>query len=376
MHGLRHPLLSSGVSARQPDSRLERSRLSRSLARGDRSVARDEQLPRVHRTALPGAVRGRVRARHQQRSGHDQVDRGLDYRARVRRRLGHRPSARHSHRQAGRRRRIGAGRPGGRRPAEPRRALGDGVRACRSHRRADALRHSRVQDGEAVPRPPPRHHAGRRRDVPHQRERRRRRLDRRAAPTTSTRSCSRAARPRRAICRCPAASWTASISRWSICRCRTGAMPATRCRTIEFITAKDKHVIIIGGGDTGADCLGTAHRQGARSVHQLELLHAAARRPRREQPVAALAEHLPRVVRARRRRRTRLRGVDRAIHRRATAASPSCTARRSRSAAGTAASRSRRCPAAHSRSTPISCCWRWDFSDPNAAACSTRSGSR
>ncbi len=40
----------------------------------------------------------------------------------------------------------------------------------------------------------------------------------------------------------------------------------------DFITAKDKHVIIIGGGDTGADCLGTAHRQGARSVHQLELL--------------------------------------------------------------------------------------------------------
>src|SRR5204862_5481378 len=40
----------------------------------------------------------------------------------------------------------------------------------------------------------------------------------------------------------------------------------------ELLTAKDKHVIIIGGGDTGADCLGTAHRQGARSVHQLELL--------------------------------------------------------------------------------------------------------
>ena len=40
----------------------------------------------------------------------------------------------------------------------------------------------------------------------------------------------------------------------------------------EFITAKDKHVIIIGGGDTGADCLGTAHRQGALAVHQLELL--------------------------------------------------------------------------------------------------------
>jgi glutamate synthase (NADPH) small chain len=41
---------------------------------------------------------------------------------------------------------------------------------------------------------------------------------------------------------------------------------------VEVISAQDKHVIIIGGGDTGADCLGTTHRQGARSVHQLELL--------------------------------------------------------------------------------------------------------
>ena len=40
----------------------------------------------------------------------------------------------------------------------------------------------------------------------------------------------------------------------------------------EFITAKDKRVVIIGGGDTGADCLGTAHRQGARSIVQFELL--------------------------------------------------------------------------------------------------------
>jgi glutamate synthase (NADPH/NADH) small chain len=40
----------------------------------------------------------------------------------------------------------------------------------------------------------------------------------------------------------------------------------------QFITAHGRHVIIIGGGDTGADCLGTAHRQGAKSVTQLELL--------------------------------------------------------------------------------------------------------
>ncbi len=40
----------------------------------------------------------------------------------------------------------------------------------------------------------------------------------------------------------------------------------------EFVSAEGRRVVIIGGGDTGADCLGTAHRQRAESVHQLELL--------------------------------------------------------------------------------------------------------
>ena len=38
------------------------------------------------------------------------------------------------------------------------------------------------------------------------------------------------------------------------------------------LRASGKHVVILGGGDTGADCLGTAHRQGAASVVQIELL--------------------------------------------------------------------------------------------------------
>ena len=38
------------------------------------------------------------------------------------------------------------------------------------------------------------------------------------------------------------------------------------------VTAAGKHVVIIGGGDTGADCVGTAHRQGAASVTQLEIM--------------------------------------------------------------------------------------------------------
>jgi glutamate synthase (NADPH/NADH) small chain len=40
----------------------------------------------------------------------------------------------------------------------------------------------------------------------------------------------------------------------------------------QFITAEGKNVVIIGGGDTGADCLGTAHRQGAKSVTSLEIM--------------------------------------------------------------------------------------------------------
>lgn len=38
------------------------------------------------------------------------------------------------------------------------------------------------------------------------------------------------------------------------------------------ISAKDKTVVVIGGGDTGSDCIGTAKRQGARQIYQLEIL--------------------------------------------------------------------------------------------------------
>lgn len=52
--------------------------------------------------------------------------------------------------------------------------------------------------------------------------------------------------------------------------------PANRVQQGDFeetsISARDKHVVIIGGGDTGADCLGTAIRQGAASITQLEIM--------------------------------------------------------------------------------------------------------
>ena len=50
-------------------------------------------------------------------------------------------------------------------------------------------------------------------------------------------------------------------------RCEGDTMPPE-----EILSAEGRHVVIIGGGDTGADCLGTVHRQGALSVSQFEVM--------------------------------------------------------------------------------------------------------
>ncbi len=61
----------------------------------------------------------------------------------------------------------------------------------------------------------------------------------------------------------------------------------------DAITARDKHVVVIGGGDTGADCVGTARRQGARSITQIELLPE----PPAERPIETPWPTWPRVLR-------------------------------------------------------------------------------
>ena len=184
-----------------------------------------------------------------------------------------------AHRQDGRGGRLGPGGPGRGGAAEPRRPRGDRVRARRPHRRPAALRHPRVQDGEARPRSPARADGGRGRRLPD-----------RAATSASTPAAATLRREfdavvlaggatgRRATCRFPGASSTASTSRWTTCRCRTALRGRRASRTSQFITAKGKHVVIIGGGDTGADCLGTAHRQGARVGAPARAAAAAARR--------------------------------------------------------------------------------------------------
>ena len=86
-----------------------------------------------------------------------------------------------AHRPQGRRRRLRSRRARRRAAAHARGPLGGRVRARRPHRRSAALRHPRVQDGEAPPRPSPRADGGRGHRVPRERRRRRRRQRRRPA---------------------------------------------------------------------------------------------------------------------------------------------------------------------------------------------------
>ena len=84
-----------------------------------------------------------------------------------------------------------------------------------------------------------------------------------ARSSRSTSSPSRRARPRRHPLRhgFPAAAKPP--------RCGRDAAGLTDAKDI---LANDKHVIVIGGGDTGSDCIGTSFRQGAKSVTQLEIM--------------------------------------------------------------------------------------------------------
>ena len=122
LHGVRRAVLPQRLPAGQPHPGLERPRLPRPLARRDPPAARDEQLPRVHRPAVPGAVRGRLRAGDPRgRRGHDQADRELDHRPRVGGGLGRAAAARARDRPQRRRRRRRPGGHGRRAAAAPRR---------------------------------------------------------------------------------------------------------------------------------------------------------------------------------------------------------------------------------------------------------------
>ena len=165
LHGLRHPLLPRRLPTGQPDPGVERPRLPRRLARRHGAPPRHEQLPRVHRAPVPGAVRGRLRARDQRGPGDDRADRVRDRRAGLGRGLGDASVAHGAHGQVRRRRGLGSGRPGRGPAAGAGRAPGDGLRAGGEARRPAPLRHPRVQDGEGGAGPPAGPDGGRGRDV-------------------------------------------------------------------------------------------------------------------------------------------------------------------------------------------------------------------
>ena len=241
------------------------------LARGERAAARHQQLPRVHRPAVPGAVRGRVRARHQRAAGHDQADRGRDRRPRRGTRAGVAPVVPAT--KTGKRVAVVGSGPAGLAAAQQLTRAGHDVTVYERADRIGGLLRYGIPEFKMEKR-----HLDRRIEQMEaegtefrvERERRRR-----TCRSTSSREYDAVVlaggatawrdlpvpgpRARRHLPGdgVPAAGRTA---------CRRATSPSRRSR------AQGKHVVIIGGGDTGADCLGTAIRQGAASVHQFEIL--------------------------------------------------------------------------------------------------------
>ena len=147
----------------------------------------------------------------------------------------------------------------------------------------------------------------------------------------------------------------ASTRRWSTCRWPTGCRRATS--TARRSAPQGKHVVIIGGGDTGADCLGTAHRQGAASVTQLEIMPRPPDDAARRHAVADLADDVPgRLAPTRRAASGSTRSTPSGSSATTTARCGRCALTRS-SWSTTAGSPRSRAPSARSRASW--CCWPW-----------------
>ena len=272
LHGLRRPVLPRGLPARQPDPRLERPRLPRRLARGARPAARHQQLPRVHRPDLPGAVRVGLRARHQRRPGDDQADRARDRRARLRRRAGSSPQPPRDAHRPDASRWSARGPPGSPSAAELNRAATRspstsatrGPAGCCASACPDAKlekwiidRRVAVLEAEGIAF---RYGVDVGRDVTADELRAR---ARRASSSRSARACTRDLEvPGRELDGVHFAM--DYLYQRNRCGRRVAGPPAPEPSPGSEISAAGKRVVVVGGGDTGMDCISNALREGAR----------------------------------------------------------------------------------------------------------------
>ena len=122
--------------------------------------------------------------------------------------------------------------------------------------------------------------------------------------------------------------------------------------TNEPILASAMHVVVIGGGDTGFDCIGTAIRQGALSVTQLEIMPVPPEKEKQASDLAELAVEASYVFVSGRRRGKGILGADKGVSRRGRR-------RQEDSSACVSTANFKEIPDSRLSSGPISCCSLW-----------------
>ena len=247
---------------------------------GGRKPALDQQLPRGDGPRVPGAVRGRLHAQHRRRAGHHQGDRVRHRRPRVRGGLDRARSARAQKRQAHRRRRLG---PAGLAAAQQLARAGHDVHVYEKNAKPGGLLRYGIPDFKME------------KEII---ERRVKQMEAEGvvfhcnSDVGKTVSAKELEETHDALLLAGGSEHPFDFFAKSPGRDLDGIhfamdfLPQQNRRVsgevppaitdaengAKEILAKDKHVIVIGGGDTGSDCIGTSFRQGAKSVTQLEIM--------------------------------------------------------------------------------------------------------
>ena len=268
----------------------------------------DQQFPRVHRPHLPGAVRGSLHAQPHRRAGDHQDDRMRHRRPRLGGRLDQARAA--GAPQTGSSVAVVGSGPAGLACAQQLARAGHEVHLYEKNAKPGGLLRYGIPDFKME-----KHHVERRvaqmeaegvifHCNVHVGVDARRRT---SSASGTTRSCLPAAPRSRATCRSRGANSQGIHFAMDFLPQQNRRVSDEPLGNVEPILAGGKHVIVIGGGDTGSDCIGTSFRQGALSVTQLEIMPRAARAREQAADLAGLAAEAPHLVEPGRGRRPRLR---------------------------------------------------------------------